>query len=130
MLEHWIVGHATPHQCSSSRPAAEAATAKTAYVEIGLGGSAGLSDDYTLIYKKYPNPFLGMRYELHDPCGTLVTSITLGTSKDAVQWRQVMGAYSGAYIPKYWCGEEPVGAAPPGWWNGFAHALAWVVLDP
>ena len=43
-----------------------------------------------------------------------------------------MGACSGADIPKYWCGEEPVGAAPPGWWDDddWARALAWAVLDP
>ena len=52
-----------------------------ALVEIGLADSAGLPDDYTLTYKKHPNPFLGMRYELSDPSDTLVTSITLGTSR-------------------------------------------------
>ena len=86
-----------------------------------------MSDGYTLIREKHS--ILGMRYELHDPGGTLVTSITLGTSADAFQWGQVMGSGRALPVPAHWyCEDIELGAQRPGGWHDWACALAWAML--
>ena len=117
------MGHDEPHRCSPQPATRDCAEALS--VELALSC-------YTLLECKawWISRRSARHYELRDSLGKLVTSITLGKSADKDCWKDLMR--SSLSVPNYIGASRRViaGACPPVWWDGWARARAWTVLDP